>query len=154
MIRVAAAFLVALAASAALVGSYVHLGGRSYKPAPIADPCVQRAWRAPDDVAETIEQVALSTADGAACALRVPREDLVLALASGDDLDRFAKTHHVSRDDAEDAIRDGLLRSVDDAERAGAIGGGTADTLRTVARHLPIGVVLAALSGVSGILPG
>jgi len=154
VIRVAAALLVALVSSAALVGAYVHLGGRSYKPSPVADPCTSRPSRAPGDVAETIEQIALSTADGAACALHVPREDLVLALASGDDLDRFAHTHHVSRDDTERAIRDGLIRSVDDAERTGALGGGTADALRTVARHLPIGVVLDVLSGVSSLLPG
>ena len=154
MIRVALAIVAALAASAALVGSYVHLGGRSYKPTPVADPCTPRPWRAPGDVAETIEQIALSTADGAACALHVPREDLVLALASGDDLSRFADAHHVSRDDTERAIRDGLVRSVDDAERAGALGGGTADALRAVAQHLPIGVVLDVLSGVSSIVPG
>jgi hypothetical protein len=154
VIRAAVALVAACAASAALVGSYVALGGRSYHPAPVADPCAPRTWRAPDDVAETIEQIALSTADGAACTLHVPREDLVLALAGRDDLDRFAKKHHVSQDDAEHAIRDGLVRSVDDAERADAVGGSTADALRTVARHLPIGVVLDVLEGISDLIPG
>ena len=154
MIRAASALLAARAASGALVGSYVSLGGRSYHPTPVADPCAPRAWRAPGDVADAIEQVALSTADGAACALHVPREDLVLALAGGVDLDRFTRKHHVSQGDAERAIRDGLVRSVDDAERAGALGGGTADALRAVARHLPIGVVLDVLQGISAIVPG
>ena len=154
MIRAALGLLAAITATVALVGAYVALGGRSYHPAPVADPCAARAWRAPDDLAETIEQIALSTADGAACTLHVPREDLVLALAGGDDLHRFATKHHVSQDDAEHAIRDGLVRSVDDAEHAGALGGGTADTLRTVARHLPIGVVLDVLTGISDLIPG
>jgi hypothetical protein len=154
VIRSALAVAVALAAAAALVGAYVELGGRSYRPASVADPCARRPWRAPADVAETIEQIALSTADGAACTLHVPREDLVLALAGGDDLARFARKHHVSQGDAERAIRDGLIRSVDDAEHAGALGGGTADALRTVARHLPIGVVLDVVNGISDLIPG
>jgi hypothetical protein len=136
------------------MASYLALGGWSYRPAPVADPCAPRPWRSPGGAAETIEQVALSTADGAACTLRVPREDLVLALASRDDLSRFAASHHVSQDDAEHAIRDGLVRSVDDAERADAIGGGLAGVLRGVARHLPIGLLLDVLHGASSLLPG
>lgn len=146
--------LASVALSATLVAAYLVLGGASYRPSPVADPCAPRSWRAPSGLAETLEQVALSTADGAACALRVPREDLVLALASGDDLSRFARSHHLSQDDAERAIRDGLVRALDDAEQADAIGGGLAGTLRGIARHLPIGLVLAVLHGASRLIPG
>lgn len=149
--------LVAVVLSASLIASYLALGGRSYRPAAVADPCAPRAWRAPSGATQTLEQVALSTADGAACTLHLPREDLVLALASGDDLSRFARNHHLSQDDAEQAIRDGLVRAVDDAERADAIGGGLAGTLRSVARHLPIGLVLDVLHGAStlaSLIPG
>jgi hypothetical protein len=144
----------ALMVSAGLIAWYVALGGASYRPSPVADPCAHRPWRAPEGIAATLEQVALSTADGAACALHVPREDLVLALASRDDLSRFATAHHVSQTDAERAIRDGLVRAVDDAEQADAIGGGLAGTLRAVARHLPIGLVLDVLHGASSLIPG
>ena len=144
----------AVAASAGLIGAYVALGGTSYKPAPVADPCAHRPWRAPSGVAETLEHVALSTADGAACALGVSREDVVLALAGRDDLSRFAAAHHVSQDDAERAIRDGLVRAVEDARAAGAIDGGLAGTLETIARHLPIGLVLDVLRGASRLIPG
>jgi hypothetical protein len=145
---------VAALVSAALIASYLALGGASYTPARVEDPCSQRGWREPGSIAETLEQVALSTADGAACTLHVPREDLVLALASSDDLSRFAKKRHISQDDAERAIRDGLVRAVDDAEHADAIGGGVAGALRTVARHLPIGFLLDAIHGVSSLIPG
>jgi hypothetical protein len=144
--------VIAIGLSGALVAAYLSLGGWSYRPSPVADPCAPRAWRAPSGAAETLEQVALSTADGAACTLHVPREDLVLALASSDDLSRFAKVHHVSDDDTERAVRNGLVRAVDDAERAHAIGGGLAGALRGVARHLPIGLVLDVLHGASGLL--
>ena len=149
--------LVAVVLSAALSSSYLALGGRSYRPARVADPCATRAWRAPNGVAETLEQVALSTADGAACSLHVPREDLVLALAGSDDLSHFAREHHLSQADAERAIRNGLVRAVDDAERADAIGGGLAGTLRTIARRFPIGLVLDVLhraSSLASLIPG
>jgi hypothetical protein len=144
----------ATAASVALIVAYLVLGGWSYKPTPVANPCAHRPWRAPDTVAETLEQVALSTADGAACELGVSREDLVLALASRDDLTRFTASHHVSQGDAERAIRDGLVRAVDDAEVADAIDGALAGTLRSIARHLPIGLVLDVLEGASHLIPG
>jgi hypothetical protein len=149
--------LVAVVLSVALCSTYLGIGGRSYHPSRVADPCAMRAWRAPNGVAETLEQVALSTADGAACTLDVPREDLVLALASSDDLSHFAREHDLSQADAERAIREGLVRAVDDAQRAGAIGGSLAGTLRTIARRLPIGLVLDVLHGASSLaslIPG
>jgi len=152
--RSVALVTVAVAASLALVVAYVALGGTSYKPAAVADPCTPRSWRAPHGTAETLEQIVLSTADGAACKLHVSREDLVLALAGGDDLSHFARAHGLSQDDAENAIRDGIVRAVDDAEQAGAIGSGLADGLRTVAQHLPMSIVLAVLRGASGLLSG
>jgi hypothetical protein len=152
--RSVALVAVAVAASFVLVALYLALGGTAYKPSAVADPCAPREWRSPHGTGETLEQIVLSTADGAACKLHVSREDLVLALASGDDLSRFARQHGISQGDAEDAIRDGVLRAVDDAEQAGAIGGGLASGLRTVARHLPIGFVLAVLRGASGLLSG
>ncbi len=153
MTRIAAP-MAAVLASAGLIVLYIALGGWSYRPAAVADPCAHRPWRAPNGVAETIEQVALSTADGAACTLGVSREDLVLALAGSDDLSRFAAAHHISQGDTERAIRAGLIRAVDDAEAAHAIDSELAGTLRTVARHLPIGLVLDVFQGASRLIPG
>ncbi len=77
----------------------------------------------------------------------------MLALGSEADLDHFADEHGVSRGEAESAIRDGLVRAVDDAEQADAIGGGTAGVLRGIATRLPIGFVLTVLRGASSLLP-
>lgn len=153
MIRSAAVIVSAVAVSAALVLTYAALGGGRYTPTPAADPCAPREWRSPNGLQEALEQIALSTADGAACDLGVSREELVLALGSESDLDRFAGKHGVSREDAESAIRDGLVRAIDDAERANAIGGGTAGVMRGIANRLPIEIVLAVLRGASGLLP-
>ena len=150
--RVALALATAL--SATLVALYVALGGASYTATPVADPCVPRTWRTPEGVEKTIEQIALSTADGVACELGVSREELVLALTSDEDLDAFADRRGISRDDAEDAVRKGLLRALGDAQRAGAIGGTLAGVLRGAAERFPMSVLLAVLRGGSALLPG
>jgi hypothetical protein len=152
VIRSTAVVVFAAAVSVALVLAYAALGGGSYAPAPIADPCAPRTWRAPNGIQEAIEQIALSTADGAACELGVTREDLVLALGSESDLDHFAAENHISPDDAETAIRSGLVRAADDAEEANAISAGSARLLRGIATRLPIGLVLTVLRGASSLL--
>ena len=150
MIRSALLIASATAVAAALVLSYAALGGGRYTATPVADPCAPRQWRSPHGIEETLEQIALSTADGAACDLGVSREELVLALGSESDLNRLAEKHDLSRDEAEGAVRRGLDRAVDDAEQADAIGGRTAAALRGIADHLPMGLVLAVLRGAYG----
>ena len=153
MTRSAAVIASAAAASAALVLVYAALGGGRYTPTSAADPCIPREWRSPHGLQTALEQIALSTADGAACDLGVSREELVLALGSGSDLDRFATKHDLDRGEAERAVRDGLVRAINDGERAHAIGSGTANALRGIATRLPISLVLAVLRGASGLLP-
>ena len=153
MTRSAAVIASAVAVSAALVLVYAALGGGRYTPTPAADPCATREWRSPHGLQAALEQIALSTADGAACDLGVSREELVLALGGESDLDRFAAKHGLSRGDAESAIRDGLVRAIDDGEQANAISSDTADVLRGIANRVPIGLVLAVLRGASGLLP-
>jgi hypothetical protein len=138
--------------SIALVGLYAALGGASYEPAQVADPCSKRDLRDPGGVAESIEQVVLSALDGAACALGASREELVLALRSTDTLDRFAAEHGFGEDEVEDAVRDALVGAVDDAEAAEALGSTTAGVLREAAERLPIGFVLDLIRGISGLL--
>ncbi len=82
--------IVAAAASLALIGVYLALGGASYAPARVADPCAPRDWRNPQGLQHTAEQIVLSALDGAACKLHVSREDMVLAFSSRASLARFA----------------------------------------------------------------
>jgi hypothetical protein len=92
----------------------------------------------------------LSALDGAACKLHVPREDLVLALASRESLDRFTREHGITNRQAEELVRSGLLRSVDDAQRAGAVGDTTASLLRLLARNVPVDELLSLLQRLQG----
>lgn len=139
------AIAIAAAASAALVALYLALGGASYEPAKVADPCATRDWRDPEGIQEVAEQIVLSGLDGAACELGVSREEMVLAFAGGDSLDRFAEEHSISKDGLEQLVRAGLLRALDDAERAAAIDPAIANLLRGIVRSIPVDEILDLL---------
>jgi hypothetical protein len=134
--------LAVLGCSAALAASvpaaYLALGGGSYEPSSVRNPCAQRTWRDPGGFEAVAQQIALSALDGAACHFGVSRETLTLALATSSSRARFARDHHVSNHELENAVRSGLQRSIDDAERAGAIGGFNATALRFGADHIPV----------------
>lgn len=145
------AVVASAALSATLVVTYAALG-TSTPPTPAHNPCAPREWRSSAGTEAAIEQIVLSTADGAACELGVTREELVLALGGGSDLDAFAEEHDVTRDRAETAIREGLDRAISDAEAADAIGDRTARLLRQLSERFPLSVLLTVLGGASGLL--
>jgi hypothetical protein len=148
----AAAVAVATALSVALVVTYVALGGTSYEPSPVADPCTTRPERVAGDTGERIELVLLAAADETACELGVSREALVLSLRSVDELDQLAEDEGRSRDELEDALREGLVRAVHEAEEQDLIGDTTAGALRFAAERLPLGLLLSVLRGASSFI--
>jgi hypothetical protein len=140
--------VIALSALAlAVPAAYAAIGGGSYKPQAVADPCAPRPWKAQDGVSGLAAQLALSATDGAACRLHVSRESLVLALASRADLEAFGRANHLEDRDIEAAMRDGLQRAVDDAARAHAIGTLPALVLGQAVQRLPLDGLLRALQG-------
>ncbi len=150
--KASAALALSLATSIALVGAYVALGGTSYEPTPVADPCAPRPARETEGTGERVEVVLLAAADQTACALGVSREDLVLALRSVDELEELARREGRSRDDLEDALRTGLGRAVDEAAGEDLIGSTTADALSFAADRLPLGLLLSILRGASSFV--
>ena len=146
----------AAALSLALVAAYLALGGASYAPAKVADPCASRDWRDPGELSEVAEQIVLSALDGAACELGATREDVVLAFENRDELDRFAQEHGVGEQELEELLRRGLVRAVDDAEQAGALAAQVADGLRGLVRRIPFETLLELpgfLPALGNILP-
>jgi hypothetical protein len=152
-VRRALPLLVAVGAAAAVIVPYVALGGASFEPTPVADPCVQREWRDPGGFQEVVEQIALSALDGAACDLGVSREDLVLAVRDEESLDAFAEEHDLSRGEAERAVEDGLQRALDDAEDADALPGFILSLVRGAVDAVPPWLILDALEELSELLP-
>lgn len=128
----------AVVTSLALVLVYLAAGGSSYAPAKVQDPCEPREWRDPQGIDEIAEQFSLSALDGAACELGVTRESLAQALATREARERFTERYGIDDAELAQAIRAGLLRAVDDAERAGALSPFLADPLRRVLRQIPV----------------
>ena len=137
----------AIVASVALVAASLALGGANYAPTPVKDPCQPRAWRSPDSLDEIAQQFTLSALDGVACELHVSRETVVLALGTPEGRSRFANDPRLA-----DALRAGLLRAVDDAERAGAIPGILADPLRRLIEGLPADQLVSAARNAGALL--
>ena len=128
----------AVVASVALVGLYLALGGASYAPAQVADPCSPRDRREASDFPEVAEQVILSALDGLACELGVTREEVVLALDDRNSLERFTREHGIGIADVERLARSALIRAIDDSVQAGELDADTAQLLRDLARRIPI----------------
>jgi len=138
------------AAVLVLVGLYLALGGASYAPAKVADPCATRSWRSPQGFEAVAEQIVLSAVDGAACQLHVSREDMVIALANSDTRAQFVREHHITNAELESLVRNGLKRSVDDAENAGALNPTVAGFIRGIVGNLPVDELLDVLQRLRG----
>jgi hypothetical protein len=138
--------------SIALLTIFLAAGGASYEPEQVRDPCQPRPWRSPQGLQEIAEQFSLSALDGAACELQVSREVLARALATEESRDEFARRYHVSDRRLEAAVRAGLVRAVDDAERAGALPGFAAGPLREIAERIPVDEAIALIQDARGFL--
>ena len=145
------AIAAAAASSAALAAVYLGSGGARYEPLEVADPCASRPveqLRQQTDV--VLERIALSTLDGAACRLRVTREELALAVATEDSRAEFAATHRLSEEAIDEAVRSGLRRAVDDAVRLDMLSPLEASLLRRAEESVPIPVLMDALRSSPG----
>jgi hypothetical protein len=145
------AIALATAAAAALVITYLALGGASYAPAKVADPCAPRDWREPEGVQEVGQLIVLSGLDGAACELGVSREDVVLAFENRDTLERFTREHGLTDEEFEELVRSNLLRGIDEAEEIDALNPTIADLLRGIVRRIPVSDVLDLLDQLPGL---
>lgn len=132
--RAAMALGAALAAGAGLVVASLAAGGADLGRARPADPCAQRAVVAGGGIDATVQRVVLDGLAGAACELDVTREELVLSFGPE------VGTRRIPWDapTVERAVRAGIVRSIDDAERRGAIPGPVATVLAAVAARAPV----------------
>jgi hypothetical protein len=131
------------AACVALLGLYLALGGGSYGPADVADPCQPRpAVADPEGLDELVQQLVLSGLDGAACELRVTREDLLAAPADPEARARFLDESRISDATLEDAVRAGLDRAYDDAVDSGQIDGIDAILIGQAIELVPVSVIV------------
>jgi hypothetical protein len=142
----------AVVAAVALIGIYLASGGSSYAPAKTQDPCEHRPWRNPEGLEQIAEQFSLSALDGAACKLGVSRETLAQALATPEARERFTRRYGIDDAELARAIRAGLLRAVDDAERAGALNPLLAVPLRQTLRSIPLDQAIELVNDAESLL--
>ena len=128
----ATGILVALLAAAGILVA-VELGMGAIDTGPtVANPCKPRQSFPGSGLDATIQRIVLNGLDGAACRLHTTREELVLSLRSS------GGTVHFDKRSTEVAVRAGLLRAVDEAERRGDIPGFLAPIARRLIRITPI----------------
>ena len=137
-------------ASAGLVGAYLALGGAEYQPLEVADPCEPRSVEELRSDVGVLERISLSALDGAACRLRVTREELALAVASEEARREFTARHRISDAGLEDAVRDGARRAIADERRLGSLSSLEASLLERAVDAVPVGTLLDALQSSRG----
>jgi hypothetical protein len=135
-----------LATVVALVG--VELGkGALHEPAPkLANPCHPRGGRT-GGIDATIQRIVLDGLDGAACRLHTTREELVLSFAPETGIRRRWDQHTV-----EVAIRAGMLRSIDEAQRRGDLPDFAAGLARELVKRVPIDQLIRGGLSLRGLL--
>ncbi len=125
----------------ALVAAEFRAGARDYGTREYVAPCDAPADPFPqgDGLDGTIQRIALSTINGAACELGTSREELLLSMEpkSG-----FGPEITWTEDTLEDAVRAGLVRAVEDADERDTIPGLVARALRFAAERAPLDWVL------------
>jgi hypothetical protein len=131
--------------AAGLVVAYLALGGASYAPAEVADPCAARDWTEPAGLQEVGNQIVLSALDGVACEIGATREEVVLAFESGDTLEDFGRQHGVDKDDLERLTRLAVESAITDAEEADALSPRIAGLIRDAVERIPPGLLLDLL---------
>jgi hypothetical protein len=139
--------LVALLASGVVLVA-VELGkGALHEPAPkLANPCHPRAGHT-GGIDATIQRIVLDGLDGAACRLHTTREELVLSFAPESGVARRWDQHTI-----EVAVRAGLLRSLDDAQRRGDLPDFAVGILRELVKRAPIDQLVRGGLSLRGLL--
>jgi hypothetical protein len=120
--RVLAALFVA---AAVLVGVEFAKGAAHTGGVQLANPCHPQLFQG-----DVVQRVVLAGLDHAACRLHTSREALVLALGT-------------TSKRKEAALRAGMLRAVDEAERRGEIPGLLAAPIRKLIRTTPINKLIS-----------
>lgn len=128
--------------TAVLLALYIGLGGASYAPTPVADPCEPRPIERPEGIEATLQQLVLSGLDGAACELQIPREDLLASLADPEGRAEFLDERRLSDADLEVAVDAALERAYDDAVRTGAIDGLDAFAIGQAIEFVPVDLLV------------
>jgi hypothetical protein len=128
-------------AGATLIAVELGLGARDYGDVELEPACSASAPRLEGDgLDRTVQRIALSALNGAACELGTTREELVLSLSPR----TGSRYGSWSDEELEEALRSGLVRAVDDARDRGELGSVEARVLRELAERAPVQLIIEA----------
>ena len=144
-----AALCALLALAGGLIAVELSNGAVDYGKQTVANPCKPRAPFPGSGFDATLQRIVLNGLDGAACSLHTTREEFVLAFAP--DQTGVAPIKW-DRATIEKALRAGLTRSVDDAERRGDIGGLVATILHKIVENAPLDWLINGGSRIADLL--
>ncbi len=134
--RSASVGIAALAVAAVAVVAVSAVAGRDTGEFVADDPCTAEPDQFPGDGYDaSVQRIALSAINGAACELGTTRERLVLSIDPNSSFDDVTW----DRSTLETALREGGLRAIDDANDRDAIPGWVAASLEFVVERAPIG---------------
>ncbi len=124
-----------------LIAAEFRNGARDFGEREYVAPCDAPADPFPqgDGIDGTLQRIALSAINGAACDLGTGREELILSL---EPRTGFGPEVTWTEDTLEEALRVGLVRAIDDADDRDTIPGIVATGLKAVANRAPIDWVL------------
>ncbi len=134
------------AIAVALIAVELGMGAASYGEFHPADPCTATEAFPGDGVDATIQRIALSGLNGAACELDTTREELVLSFVP----QAGAEPIKWDRPTIERAVRAGLERAIDDEQERGSIGSVTAFVLHEIAARAPIDWLISGADTIAG----
>ena len=124
-----------------LIAAEFRAGARDFGTREYVAPCdaPEDPFPQGDGIDGTLQRIALSAINGAACDLHTGREELILSLEprSG-----FGPEVTWTKDSLEEALRAGLIRAIDDADERNTLPGLAARALKVVADHAPIDWIL------------
>ncbi|MDQ1292860.1 MAG: hypothetical protein QG608_741 [Actinomycetota bacterium] len=127
--------IVLLAGAGIFLAAEKSSGASEFGRVTIADPCRKNPDPYPGDGNDAaLQRVALSTLNGAACKVGMSREEFILGL---DGKSRFGG-RALAEDDIEPALRSGLRRAIDDAEKRDDLPDSLATGLGFLIDHAPV----------------
>ncbi len=136
------------AAAVAVLAVALAGGGLGRGELNLHDPCERRAAFRGDGFDAKIQGVVLAGLDRAACELGTSRERLLLSL---DPATRSGTRW--SGEEAEAAIRDGLVAAIDEAEDQDRLSGFEATVMRSVARRAPLELLVQGVGALGSLIP-
>jgi hypothetical protein len=137
-----------VAAGVALLVVELNRGAESYGAVRSLPACASTGVYPGGGFDAALQRIAISGLYGAACELGATREELVLSFVPS----VAPKEIRWDRETVESAVRAGLLRAIDDAEREESIGDLTAAILREVVERAPLDWLLDRAGEVRALL--